>query len=221
MSDATAQQSSQAHTIVENIDQYLFDGMPVHDANGERIGTVKMYSVVAGYLMVGTGPLGKTNLYIPFRLIRTIDPRELYLNASRGTLEAQYTQPPEITTVSEMRLAYGPHGAMTPQTVQVQTVQSGYDGKQMTVSSIDVGTIAQQLVIGMAVYDGAGARLGEITQYDLPRGLLVVESGIFKPRVLFVPFSAIQSADRDTLTVYLRLPKDVIVKEHAMLPAGD
>ena len=108
MSDATAQQSSQAHTIVENIDQYLFDGMPVHDANGERIGTVKMYSVVAGYLMVGSGPLGKTNLYIPFRLIRTIDPRELYLNASKDTLEAQYTQPPEITTVSETRLADGP-----------------------------------------------------------------------------------------------------------------
>ena len=64
-----------------------------------------------------------------------------------------------------------------------------------------------------------GVRLGEITQYDTPRGLMVVESGIFKPRVLFVPFGAIQSADRESLTVYLTLPKDVIVKEHAMLPA--
>lgn len=220
MSDATAQQSSQVHTIVENIDQYLVDGMPVHDANGERIGTVKMYSVVAGYLMVGTGPFGKTNLYIPFRLIRNIDPRDLYLNASKATLEAQYTEPPKIITVSETRLACGPHGAMTPQTSQVQTVPSGYDGKQMTVSSVDVGTIAQRLAIGMTVYDVAGVRLGEITQYDMPRGLLVVESGIFKPRVLFVPFSAIQSADCDTLTVYLTLPKDVIVKEHAMLRSG-
>lgn len=219
MSNPTAQQSGQAHTIVENIDQYLVDGMPVKDSNGERVGDVKMFSAVAGYLMVGKGPFGTTNLYVPFRLIRTIDPHDLYLSVSKATLEAQYTEPPKITTVSETRVVLGPQGAMTTQTCQVQTVQSGYDGTQMTVSSVDVEAIAQRLAIGMAVYDVNGDRVGEITQYDTPRGLMVVESGVFKPRALFVPFSAIQSADRETFTVYLSLPKDVVVKEHAMLPA--
>jgi ribosomal 30S subunit maturation factor RimM len=219
MSNPTAQQSGQAHTIVENIDQYLVDGMPVYDDNGDRVGDVKMFSVVAGYLMVGEGPFGATNLYIPFRLIRSIDPHELYLSVSKQTFETQYTEPPKITTVSETRLVFGPQGAMTTQTSQVQMVQSGYDGTQMAVSSADVGAIAQKLAIGMTVYDAEGVRLGEITQYDTTRGLLVVERGVFKPRVLFVPFSAIQSADRESLTVYLSLPKDVVVKEHAMLPA--
>lgn len=219
MSNPTAQQSGQAHTIVEYIDQYLVDGMPVYDDNGDRVGDVKMFSVVAGYLMVGEGPFGATNLYVPFRLIRSIDPHELYLSVSKQTFETQYTEPPKITTVSETRLVFGPQGAMTTQTSQVQMVQSGYDGTQMTVSSVDVEAIAQRLAIGMTVYDAEGVRLGEITQYDTTRGLMVVESGVFKPRVLFVPFGAIQSADRETLTVYLSVPKDVVVKEHAMLPA--
>jgi ribosomal 30S subunit maturation factor RimM len=219
MSNPTAQQSGQTHTIVENIDQYLVDGMLVKDSNGERVGTVKMFSTVAGYLMVDTGPFDAPKVYIPFRLIRTIDPHDLYVSTSKATLEAQYTEPPKITNVNETRLVFGPQGAMTTRTSQVQMVESGYDGKQVTLSAADVETIAQRLAIGMTVYDATGARLGEITQYDTPRGLMVVESGIFKPRVLYVPFSAIQSADRETLTVYLSLPKDVVVKEHAMLPA--
>ena len=105
MSNPTTQQSGQEHTIVENIDQYLVDGMPVYDAGGERVGKVKMYSAIAGYLMVGRGPLGATHLYIPFRLIRSIDPHELYLSVSKDILAAEYTQPPKITTVSETRLA--------------------------------------------------------------------------------------------------------------------
>jgi hypothetical protein len=195
--------------------------MPVYDDNGDRVGDVKMFSVVAGYLMVGKGPFGATNLYVPFRLIRTIDPHELYLSTSKATLEAQYTEPPKITNVNETRLVFGPQGTMTTRTSQVQMVQSGYDAEQISVSATDLRAMAQRLAIGMTVYDAEGVRLGEITQYDTPRGLMVVESGIFKPRVLFVPFGAIQSADRETLTLYLSLPKDVVVKEHAMLPAED
>jgi ribosomal 30S subunit maturation factor RimM len=220
MSNTPTQQSGQAHTVVENIDEYLVDGMTVNDSNGERVGKVKMFSTVAGYLMVGEGSFGATSLYIPFRLIRTIDPQEVYLSTSKATLEAQYAEPPKVTSVNETRVVFGPQGAMTTQTSQVQMVQSGYDAKQISVSATDLGATAQRLAIGMTVYDSEGVRLGEITQYDTPRGLMVVESGIFKPRVLFVPFGAIQSADRGTLTVYLTLPKDVIVKEHAMLPMG-
>jgi hypothetical protein len=219
MSNPTTQQSGQEHAIVENIDQYLVDGMGVYDANGDRVGDVKTFSTVAGYLMLGKGPFGNTNLYIPFRLIRSIDQHELYLSVSKETLAAQHTQPPKITTVSETRLVFGPQGTMTTQKNQVQMVQNGYSGQSTQLTSVDTADIARQLAVGMTVYDGTGERLGDVTQYDTPRGLMVVESGIFKPRVLLVPFSAIQRIDRDTLTVYLTLPKDVIVKEHAMLPA--
>lgn len=209
---------SQPHSIVANIDQYLADGLAVFDAYGERVGTVKMYSAAAGYLMLESGPFGDTNLYIPFRLIRTIDPNDIYLTEGKGTLQTRYTQPPAITTVNETRMVPGPQGTMTPQTFQVQTVQSGYDSKEVNSARVDVGVIGQQLAIGMAVYDSEGMHVGDITQYDSTRGLLAVEEGIFKPRVLFLPFSAIQSVDRDFLSVYLSLPKDALVKQYAMLP---
>ena len=219
MTSSSASPSGEQHPVIEDIDQYLVDGLPVFDAAGERVGTVKMYSTAAGYLMVSSGPLGHENLYIPFRLIRSIDPREIYLTAYKDTLKAQYTQPPAITSVSETRMVPGPLGTLTPQTVHVQMVQSGYDAQQAALSSVDVGSIVQQLALGMAVYDIEGAHVGDITQYDVPRSLLVVEQGIFRPRVLFVPFSAIQTVDRDVLSVYLNLPKDALVKQHAMLPA--
>src|SRR5262249_31216166 len=209
-------QTNERQMVVENIDQYLADGRPVFDKNGERVGEVKMYSTAAGYLMVGAGALGRKDLYIPFRLIRSIDPREVYLSETKDTLASKYTQPPQISTVTETRLVPGPHGTMKPQTRQVQMVQSGYDAQPATVSTVDAEQIAKQLALGMAVHDVTGARLGDLTQYDIPRSLMVVEQGVFNPRVLFVPFSAIKRVDRDALAVYLSLPKDTLLKQHAM-----
>jgi ribosomal 30S subunit maturation factor RimM len=205
--------------VVEDIDQYLQDGLLVHDQNGQNVGAVKMYSTAAGYLLVGSGALGARDLYIPFRLIRSINSVEIYLTIPKDSILAQYTQPPAIHTVIETRTVAGPGGTMAPQTRQVQMVQSGYDGTQTTFSRVDAGSLADQLAVGMSVYDVDGGRLGDITEYDTERSLLVVEKGIFKPTVVFVPFSAIRSIDRDSLTVSLSLPRDVLVKRHAMLPA--
>jgi len=218
MTSPSNQPTGQQQIVVENIDQFLQDGMPVFDASGERVGDVKMYSAAAGYLMVGTGAFDQRNLYIPFRLIRSIDPHDIYLTAAKDAL-ARYTQPPAIKTAVETRLVPGPHGTMTQQTREVQMVQSGYDGLPAALDSVDVRSVADRLAVGMAVNDVEGNRLGDITQYDTPRSLIVVEKGIFKPRVLFVPFSAISGIDRDTLSVYLSLPRDVVLKQHAMLPA--
>jgi hypothetical protein len=218
---SSEQPTTHQQTIVQNIDQFLEEGMPVFDLNDERAGDVKMYSTAAGYLMVGSGPVAQQDLYIPFRLIRNIDPDQIYLSAAKDVLAAQCSQPPIISTVVENRLVPGPHGAMTQQAREVQMVQSGYDGMRVALDNSDVGSVADRLSVGMAVYDADGVRLGDITQYDTPRSLMVVEKGIFKPTVLFVPFSAIKRIDRDKLSVYLSLPRDAVLKEHAMLPTDD
>src|SRR5215468_12650232 len=109
MSSANTQQA-----LVENIDLNLADGMPVYDSNGDKVGDVKMYSTTAGYLMVGHGVFNLANqqdLYIPFRLIRSIDPHDLFLSETKETLSANYTQPPAISTLSEQRMVVGPTGA--------------------------------------------------------------------------------------------------------------
>jgi ribosomal 30S subunit maturation factor RimM len=205
-------------TVVERIDLYLADDMPVYDSNSEEIGHVKMFSTVAGYLIVGHGPFEKDNLYIPFRLIQSIDPRELFLSEQKQTIVAGYTTPPQISTFTEQRLVRTAEGSLKSESRQVQMVRSGYDGLLARINSVATADIAHRLAVGMAVYDASGDRLGDVSQYDTARGLISVESGIFRPRVLFVPFSAIQSIDGDAFTVRLSLPRDVIVKEHAMLP---
>src|SRR5215813_8304433 len=99
-------------TLVESIDCNLTDGMPVYDMNGDKVGDVKMYSTTAGYLMVGHGAFNQQDLYIPFRLIRSVDPHDLFLSETEETLLAHYTQPPTISTLSEQRLVIGPTGAL-------------------------------------------------------------------------------------------------------------
>lgn len=205
-------------TVAASIDSYLVDGMPVLDQNGEKVGVVKLHSSAAGYLMVEHGAFERTYLYIPFRLIRTIDPDEIFVAETKDILASQYTQPPTITTVVETRLVPGPNGAMTQQTYPVQVVQSGYDDIPTPVNNVDVDSIASQLAVGMVVYDVTGERLGDLTQYDVSRQLLMVEKGILRPRALVVPFSAIAHIHPGMFTVYLSMPADVLLKEHAMLP---
>lgn len=206
-------------TVVVDIDQYLHEGMPVFGKDGERIGEVKLFSTAAGYLLVREMPLDKTFLYIPFRIIQSADPNEIYLSESKDTITARYTQPPTISTATETRFVPGPNGNMAPQTYHVQVVQSGYDATPVELNAVDAEKIGQQLVIGMSVYDVAGKRVGDLTQYDIPRALMVVEKGIFNPTVLFVPFSAVKLVDPASLSVDLSLPTDALIKEHALLPA--
>jgi hypothetical protein len=205
------------HTVVENIDLYLQDGMPVFDSNSDKVGDVKIYSAAAGYLMVGHGAFGHQDLYIPFRLITSIDPHDIFLSETKDVLTAQYTDPPRITTLAEERLVPGPGGAYIAQKRDVQMVESGYDRAPVAVNSVNATSVANRLAIGMAVYDVNTERLGDVMQYDTTRNLMTVEKGIFKPRMLIVPFSAIERVEPDTFTVYLTLPRDVIVKEHTML----
>lgn len=204
-------------TIVEHIDLYLEDGLPVFDANNDRVGTVKMFSEAAGYLMVEYGGLERKDLYIPFRLIRTIDPKEIYLSEMKDSLIAQYTQPPRISTISEERLVPDEDGFLKAKRQDVQLVQSGYDNLTRSVHSVDTKKVGKRVAVGMVVYDAKGERLGDITQYDTTRNLMTIEKGLFKPRVLVVPFSAIENVDSDMFTVSLNLPRDVVVKEHTML----
>jgi hypothetical protein len=203
--------------VIESIDQYLEDGMSVYDENGEKVGNVKMYSSTAGYLMVGTGAFEHEDLYIPFRLIRNIDPQEIFLSAPADMLASQYRQAPQVHTIVETRMISGPDGSTTPQTREVQTVESGYEGGSVELNAVDIGNVTDRLAVGMVVYDSASKRLGDIAQYDTARGLMVVEKGIFNPRDLLVPFSAIKEIHPGVFTVYLSMPEDALLKQDSML----
>jgi ribosomal 30S subunit maturation factor RimM len=220
MNQDSEQQAPMPQTVVEDIDTWLVDGHSVYDAHNKKVGDVKMYSTAAGYLMVSADTFEQKYLYIPFRRISSIDPEVIVVSRSKAMLEEQYTQPPQTHTVVETRLVPGPRGSMTAQTREVVVLQSGYDNAPIQLNPIDVGSVANRLAVGMVVYDATGKRLGDITQYDTVRSLMVVEKGLAKPRALFVPFSTIKTIDPGTSCVYLSLAEDTLLKEHSLLPTN-
>ncbi len=201
--DASAAQRQQ---VLRDLDQWLEEGVTVFDLNGETVGGVTGYSTTSGYLMVGSGGFNCKGLFIPFRFIERINEQGLYLTMLKDALAGQFGEPPVIHTVVENRFVPGTHGDTLPQAVEVQVVQSGYDGAPLALESVELGDIAERLSVGLVVYDVDGVRLGDIAQYDTRRRFFVVEKGIFNPTMKVVPFSAIDRIDRDKLSVYLTLP---------------
>lgn len=61
-------------------------GLKVYDANGEIVGTVEAVDREAGAMWVATNPFVEEGLVIPFALIQSIDPREIFLGCPKDAL---------------------------------------------------------------------------------------------------------------------------------------
>jgi hypothetical protein len=61
-------------------------GLKVYDANGETVGTVDLVDHQAGTMRVVANPFVEEGFVIPFALIQSIDPREIFLSCPKGAL---------------------------------------------------------------------------------------------------------------------------------------
>jgi hypothetical protein len=61
-------------------------GLKVYDVNGEMVGTVDLVDGEAGVMQVATNPFVEEELIIPFALIQSIDPREIFLGCPKDAL---------------------------------------------------------------------------------------------------------------------------------------
>ena len=193
-----------ANEILVNISEFLHTDMHVFDSSQEKLGTVKMFNDEAGYLMVEKGMFAHKDLYIPFRLIRTIDPKEIFLKSPKNVLETDYSDPPALTVHKEEQGSY---------IKEASVVNSGFDNRPVIVNRVDVQEIAHQLKEGMNVYDVGGEYVGSLTQFDSSRSMMTVEYDLFPPQVLFIPFSLISSVYTDAAYLLLTLPKDALKKD--------
>jgi ribosomal 30S subunit maturation factor RimM len=73
-------------------------GLKVYDANGEMVGTVDVVDREAGIMWVATNPFVEEAIVIPFALIQSIDPRELFLDCPQDALrpDGQNAAPGDI-----------------------------------------------------------------------------------------------------------------------------
>lgn len=198
---------AEQHIVIEDIDAVIREGLPVHDASGEKIGTVRDYSTAAGYLMVQTGLIAHQDLYVPYSAIQSIDPREVFLSLYKGTLVGDYSAPPAATIVVEGGAA-------------ATLVPSGYDGRPAEFNRVNLEMVHRELARGMAIYATTGEKIGTVDGIAENAGYMLVKEHRSSKKDLFIPFAAITSIDREFGEVFLAVSRDVLLKDYAQLPDG-
>jgi ribosomal 30S subunit maturation factor RimM len=194
---------AEQHIVTEDIDAVLREGLAVYAAGGEKIGSVKEYSPTAGYLVVQTGLVAHKDLYVPYSVIGSIDPRDVYLTLDKATLAGDYTMPPPATIVVE---------GETARTI----VPSGYDGSPAEFNQVNLKTLRRDLARGMPVYASNADKIGSVDGIDRDAGYILVKKSRFDSKDFVIPFAAIGVFVLGE--IYLAVSRDVVLKEYAQLP---
>ncbi|MDB5077326.1 MAG: hypothetical protein JWO42_3505 [Chloroflexi bacterium] len=192
---------------VDNFGSQVAFGMAVHEANGEKIGTVQQVELTNGWFQTEKGALFPRDRYIPFSAIDRIGPSGIYLNVTKDYVKAMLEKPPSVN----VDVVDGPAGA-TP----VGTVTSGYDGSRVTVDDSTISQAIDRLANGLKVYDSNGETVGRVYQYVPGSNWIAVEKGAFSPNDLFIPVTAVEYVDYDG--AHLRVSKDVLQNAFVVKP---
>src|SRR5579884_2701625 len=110
--------------ITEDIETAIKPGLTVFDREGAKVGTVDMIDRFTGYFMVHENERSETDLSVPFRLIKSIDPREIFVSRTKSDLQQEFSGPPPTTT-KVMRDG--------DREMAITTQPSGYDGLPLVI----------------------------------------------------------------------------------------
>lgn len=185
---------TQKAVVTEDIAHSIALNQTVYDNEGKKAGIVDDYDRQTGYVKVETNPFSEKYLYIPFRLITNIDPRELYVSLSRDDLYRDYADPPPHFTVVERT---------GEKEVATTTEPSGYDGGPVVVDQARIDQLKQRVVLGDRVFGSDLQELGTIKQLSAARESMVVERGLVSKHDLTVPVAVVDDVDTDRHAVYL------------------
>jgi len=181
-------------TITEDVASNIALGQKIYDVAGERVGTVDDLDRPTGWMKAEINPFSDRELYIPFKSVTSVDPRELYLSLSRDELLRQYANPPARTTHVEMTLG---------ETVATTRQPSGYTGALMVVEEANVDKIRKRVTVGDLVLTSDQIDLGTIKRYDGTTGWMMIGKGLQARNDLMVPITVVSHVDRDVSEVYL------------------
>src|SRR5260370_568635 len=193
--------------VVENFESQIANGMAVYDANGDRIGTVQQYDLTNGWFQTEKGVLFPRDRYIPFSAIDRIGPNGIYLSVTTAYVNDMYDEPPFVN----VDVVVGPAGAAA-----VGPVSSRYDGSRWGVDGTRITRAIQRVGKGPKVYGWAGKGVGRVYQYDRAGGWMEVEKGMFSPKDLFIPVTAVDYLDNGG--VHLRVTTDVLKNAFVVQP---
>lgn len=193
--------------ITESVRDSIVAGQVVYGSDGKESGTVDVIDPENGYFMVEKNLFSERDLYVPFRLITNIDPRELYVSVPRADLYRDYANPPPRTTHVEIEDGHE---------VATTTEPSGYDGTPIVVRRARVADLKENLAVGDYVLSSDLRELGVIKHFDPAKEWMwVVADVLVKGSGMKVPVALVDVVNRDTNEVFLIMSEaDLREREH-------
>ncbi len=176
-------------TISEDVGRAVKVGLTVFDYDGSKLGYVDETDKTHGWMVVRTGPFDQKKLWVPYRLVRSVGDREIFLTMLKGDVEAEFKNPPaRNTTVAEKE----------GRTVATTTEPSGFDREPVVTSEVDLGQIKNRLSVGQQVWTSDDVAVGRIKDFDGEGRYLVLETGHPSTKHdLLVPISLVGDVDRE------------------------
>ncbi len=186
-------------TISEDVGRAVKVGLTVFDCDGSRIGYVDETDKTHGWMVVRTGAFDQKKLWVPYRLVRSVDDREIFLTMLKGAVGAEFKTPPARNTrVAEKE----------GRTVATTTEPSGFNREPVVTSEVDLGHIRNRLAVGQQVWTSDDAALGKIKDFDREGRYIVLEARHLSIKHdLLVPISLIADVDREAAEATLAVSK--------------
>jgi hypothetical protein len=176
-------------TINEDVGRAVKVGLTVFDGDGSKIGYVDETDKRHGWMVLRTGAFDQKKLWVPYRLVKSVDEREIFLTMLKGAVEAEFSNPPaRNTAVAEKD---GRSFATT-------TEPSGFDQQPVVTSEVDLGRIKNRLAVGQQVWTSDDVAVGRIKDFDREGRYIVLETGHLSIKHdLLVPISLVADVDRE------------------------
>lgn len=191
-------------TITEDVGQAVKVGLTVYDGDGSQVGYVDQVDKRRGWMLVRAGAVDQKKLWIPYRLVRSVDERELFVTHLKGALEAEFGTPPPRST--KVRTVDG-------RTMATTTEPGGYDGQPVITSEVDVDQVKQRLAVDQRVWTSDDAAFGSIASFDSGGRYVVVREGFLsREKHVLMPIALIADVDREAAEVVLAVSADDLAR---------
>lgn len=199
-------------TITKEAGEMVRAGLTVYDRDGTRLGYVESTNKALGWMEVRLEALQIRTVWIPFRFVRSVDEREIFVTATSAELRADNTEPPSRKTELVHR---------DGKTFAVTTTAGGYDGSAVVVSEVDVDHVKQLVAVEQRVWTADDAEVGTIKDFDATMGYVLIEKGILSHRHdLFIPVHMIAEVNRDAGQVTLALNENDLKRMQHLEPVS-
>lgn len=170
-------------------------GLEVYDKDGQKVGYIDQVSDAQGWMQVEALGLGLQRLWIPYRLIKSVDGREVMVTLTKDELDAGCTNPPARNTEVVHR---------DGRAIAVTYEAGGRDEEPVVAVEVDLGQVRALLAVEQRVWTADGQEVGRIKEFDATMGYAVIEKGVLSHRRdLLIPVHLVADVDRDEGVVTL------------------